>query len=282
MNVSPSSAAQAARGAVAARLTDLRKTAGLKAYEVAALCGWHKSKVSRLENAVTLPEDADIRAYLKACGAQGHVAELIAQTRNADQLYVDWKRLHGTGIRRIHESTAPLYQRTRLFRVYCSNVVPGLLQTHGYAQALLSTISDFQGTPNDASEAATARLDRSRVIYEGDHRFVLLVEDTVLRYRFGDAAVMAGQLGSLLEVMSLPSVAFGVIPSTVARSMWPLETFMIFDDDRVQVETLSAEISITGEAEIAVYAKAFAALQRLAVFGHDARALITDAINALG
>ncbi len=36
MNVSPSSAAQAAREAVAARLTDLRKTAGLKAYEVAA------------------------------------------------------------------------------------------------------------------------------------------------------------------------------------------------------------------------------------------------------
>ncbi|MFE5122075.1 helix-turn-helix domain-containing protein [Streptomyces sp. NPDC056669] len=282
MNVSPSSAAQAAREAVAARLTDLRKTAGLKAYEVAALCGWHKSKVSRLENAVTLPEDADIRAYLKACGAQEHVAGLIAQTRNADQLYVDWKRLHGTGIRRIHESTVPLYQRTRLFRVYCSNVVPGLLQTHGYAQALLSTISDFQGTPNDASEAAAARLDRSRVIYEGDHRFVLLVEETVLRYRFGDAAVMAGQLGSLLEVMSLPSVAFGVIPSTVARSMWPLETFMIFDDDRVQVETLSAEISITSEAEIAVYAKAFAALQRLAVFGHDARTLITDAINALG
>ncbi len=282
MNVSPSSAAQAAREAVAACLTDLRKTAGLKAYEVAALCGWHKSKVSRLENAVTLPEDADIRAYLKACGAQEHVAELIAQTRNADQLYVDWKRLHGTGIRRIHESTVPLYQRTRQFRVYCSNVVPGLLQTHGYAQALLSTISDFQGTPNDASEAATARLDRSRVIYEGGHRFVLLVEETVLRYRFGDAAVMAGQLGSLLEVMSLPSVAFGVIPSTVARSMWPLETFMIFDDERVQVETLSAEISITSEAEIAVYAKAFAALQHLAVFGHDARALITDAINALG
>ncbi|MFF4283280.1 DUF5753 domain-containing protein [Streptomyces kronopolitis] len=142
--------------------------------------------------------------------------------------------------------------------------------------------SRFQGTPNDAPEAAAARLDRSRVIHEGNHRFVLLVEETVLRHRIGAPEVMAGQLGKLLELMSLPSVAFGVIPFTAERTMWPLETFMVFDTDRVQVETLSAEINITRPSEIAVYTKAFTALQNLAVFGPKARARILAAIEALG
>ncbi|WP_406016328.1 hypothetical protein OG520_39150 [Streptomyces sp. NBC_00984] len=44
---------------------------------------------------------------------------------------------------------------------------------------------------------------------------------------------------------------------------------------------LSAEIAITRPSEIAVYAKAFAELQQLAVFGAPARALIRAAIEAI-
>ncbi|GAB2901329.1 helix-turn-helix domain-containing protein [Streptomyces mayteni] len=282
MTASPSSAAQAARERLASRLVDLRKTAGLKAVEVAARCGWHKSKVSRIENGRTLPSDSDIRAWCRACGADEQVPELVAASRTADEMYVEWKRIHRTGIRRRQETDVPLYDRTELFRVYCSNVVPGLLQTHGYAEALLGTISEFQGTPNDASEAASARLARSRVIFEGRHRFVLLVEEPVLRYRIGSPAVVAGQLGYLLEVMSLPAVAFGVIPFSAPRTLWPVETFMIFDDERVQVETLSAEINIASPVEIGLYVKAFSELHRMAVYGPRARSLVTAAIDALG
>ncbi|MGW1412466.1 DUF5753 domain-containing protein [Streptomyces sp. NPDC002403] len=169
-----------------------------------------------------------------------------------------------------------------LFRVYCSNAVPSMLQTRPYATALLSAISTFQGTPNDAEDAATASLDRSRVIYEGNHRFVILAEEAVLRYRIGDPEVMAGQLGKLLELMSLPSVAFGIIPQTTQRQICPLETFTVFETERVLVETLSAEVAITRPSEIVVYAAAFGKLQELAVFGASARALISAAIEALG
>ncbi|WP_328723521.1 helix-turn-helix domain-containing protein [Streptomyces sp. NBC_00247] len=278
---SPSSAAQAARTALAQRLVGLRKDAGLKSFEVANRCGWHKSKTSRIENGRALPSDADIRAWCHACDADEHTADLIAASRTADEMYQEWRRLHRNGIATAQKAAVPLYQRTGLFRVYCSNVIPGLLQTHPYATALLSTISTFQGTPDDAADAATARLERSRVIYDGRHRFVLLAEEAVLRYRIGDPGVMAGQLGKLLELMSLPSVAFGIIPLTATRHIWPLETFMVFDTDRVLVETLTAEIAVTRPTEIATYAKAFGELQQLAVFGAPARTLILTAIDAL-
>jgi transcriptional regulator with XRE-family HTH domain len=281
MPTSPSSSAQAAREAVAARLREIRLDAGITGRELADRCGWSESKSSRIENARTPPSDNDIRAWCTACGSESHAADLIAANRQVDSMYVQWKRLQRTGLRRLQQSSTPLYEETEVFRVYCSNVVPGFMQTPGYAHALLSSIAAFRGTPDDIAEAVAARMDRSRIVHSGKHRFALLVEETVLRYRIGDAEVMAAQLGHLLATMALPSVSLGVIPFTAQRRMWALETFTIFDDRRVHAELLSAAVTVTAPGEIAEYVKAFAELSELAVYGAAARALITSAIEAL-
>ncbi len=282
MPTSPSSSVQSARKGVADRLRELRRDANLAATDIAERTGWYKSKVSRLENAVTPPSDDDIRAWCRACDADGLAADLIAASRSADNMYVEWRRLQRTGLRRLQESYVPLFERTRLFRIYCSNVVPGLLQTDGYARALLGSITAFRDAPNDVSEAVAARLDRSRVIREGNHRFALLVEEAVLRHRVGDAEAMAGQLGYLLSVMALPSVSLGVIPFTTERHMWMIETFSIYDEQQAQVELLTAQVNVTAPSEVGQYVKAFGEFAKLAVHGAEARSLITAAIDALG
>ncbi|MFI1255849.1 helix-turn-helix domain-containing protein [Streptomyces netropsis] len=282
MSASSSSSAQAAREVIAARLRDIRIDAELTGHELALRCGWSPAKSSRIENARTPPSDADIRAWCTACGAENQVADLIAANRQADQMYVHWKKLHRHGMRRAQEEIIPLYRGTRLFRVYCSNVIPGMVQTESYAAALLSTIAAFQDTPDDSPEAAASRIERSQVVHQGNHRFALLIEETVLRYRVGDAETMAGQLGYLLAVMALPNVSLGVIPSDAQRRVWPLEAFYLFDDRRVSVELLTAAVNVTSPSEVALYAKAFSGLSELAVYGVKARALITGAIDSLG
>jgi transcriptional regulator with XRE-family HTH domain len=278
---SPSSSVQAARKAIAERLREMRLDAGLTGRELAKLCGWHPSKASRLENAKAVPSNADIRAWCRVCGAEDQLADVIAASRTADSMYVEWRRLHRSGLRAIQESAVPLYERTRLFRAYSSRVVPGFLQTRAYATALLSTVAAFRETPNDVEDAVQARLDRSRVLHEGGHRFVMIVEESALRYRIGDAETMAAQLGHLLEAMTLPSVSLGVIPFTASRSIWPVETFNIFDTRQVGVEQLSAKITITAPSEIRLYLKAFSHFVDMAVHGAKARRLITAAISAL-
>lgn len=281
MPISASSSAQAAREGVAARLRDLRLDAELTGRELAARCGWSTAKASRIENAKTQPSDADVRAWCRACGADGQAADLIAANRSADSMYVEWRRKQRTGLRRSQESAVPLYEKTRHFRVYCSNVIPGLIQTDAYATALLTTITEFHKIPNDVAAAVEARMARSHVIREGDHRFALLIEEDVLHYRFGDAGVMAGQLGYLLAVMSLPSVSLGIIPRTAPRRMWPIETFMVFDNERAAVELLSADVTVTEPSEVALYSRAFADLAEMAVYGAKARAIISDVIRSL-
>ncbi|MBR7678328.1 helix-turn-helix domain-containing protein, partial [Streptomyces daliensis] len=129
--------------------------AGLSGRQIARLCGWHPSKTSRLENAHAVPTDADIRAWCAACRAEDRSADLIAASRSADSMYVEWKRMHRSGLRGIQESYLPLYQRTRGFRIYCSNVMPGVLQTPEYAAALFEVIADFHGVGDrTAPEAA--------------------------------------------------------------------------------------------------------------------------------
>jgi hypothetical protein len=197
-------------------------------------------------------------------------------------MYMEWRRLQRTGLRHLQESRVELYERTRLFRVYCSTVIPGLLQTPAYATALLESIARFHNTPNDVEEAVEARMQRSRVLFTAGNRFSVLVEESVLRYRIGDAETMAGQLGYLLTLMSLPSVSLGVIPFSAQRPVWPLETFNVFDDARVHVELLSAAVKITAPSEVEQYVRASQMLSRSAVYGSAARDLITAAIAHLG
>ncbi|WKK23742.1 DUF5753 domain-containing protein [Streptomyces olivoreticuli] len=166
--------------------------------------------------------------------------------------------------------------------MYSSDIVPGLLQTEGYATAVLESVAWLRDLPDDIPEAVAARLARARVLREGDHRFVMLLEEDVLRHQMGNAETMAGQLGHLLSVMSLPSVSLGVIPSKGQRSIWTLETFNVYDDEQVNVELLTASVTVTAPGEVRDYLKLFAELQKRAVYGAQARSLIAAAIEALG
>ena len=278
---SPSSSAQAAREALAVRLAHLVRDAQITGRELSARCGWHPAKTSRILRGRAAPSDADLHAWCTACGADDQVDDLIATARAVESMYIEWRRLHRDGMRRAQQEVFTRNATARTCRAYVSNVIPGFFQTAGYAEALMRTITDFQGTPDDIHEAVAARLARSRFLYEGGHRFVVLIEEWVLRARIGDARTMAGQLQHLLTVMPLPSVSLGIIPLTASRAVWPLEAFYLYDDHNTVVETLTAGISVRQPREIADYARAFAGLSTMAVHGDHARALIRAAIDTL-
>src|SRR5687768_5085623 len=110
MPISPSSSAQAARERVAQRLRDVRADAGITGTELAVRCGWTHPKTSRIENARTPPTPDDIRRWCQACGADDQAADIIAQSRNAEAQYVEWRRRVRSGLKRLQDSYVELYQ----------------------------------------------------------------------------------------------------------------------------------------------------------------------------
>jgi hypothetical protein len=249
---------------------------------LALLANWHPTKVSKIEHGTTTPSIQDIRAWCEHCRAPEQVADLIASLRAVEGMFIEWRRLERTGLRLAQESLAPLWERTRQFRIYSSFVVPGPVQTPAYISAVLSTIMVRRGLPDDVDAAVEVREKRQHVVHDGDHRFAIVVEESVLRSSIGGAETMAGQLGHLLAVSSLPSVSLGVIPLNADRSTsWPIESFWMFDDEQVAVELVSGYLTVTQPTEIAMYAGVFAEQAAVAVYGAQARALITSAIGAL-
>lgn len=282
MPASPSSSAQAAREAVAHRLRDLRKGAGLTVVQLAASCSWHYSKTSRIENALTGPSATDIRRWCTATHAEDQAQDLVVQSINAESMYRQWRDQVRSGLRYIQESRTRTLRETETFRLYSSSLVPGLFQTEGYALAVLGMAAGIHELRvDDSEEAAHVRVKRSRIVHEQGHRFVVVVEEPVLYCQVAEPDAMAAQLGYLLTAGALPAVSLGVIPMTARRTHWPEETFHLYDDRLVSVELVSAEVNVTQPSEIAQYLETFERLRTMAVYGADARALIVKAIGAL-
>ncbi|MBA2806976.1 helix-turn-helix domain-containing protein [Streptomyces sp. KM273126] len=281
MAVTSSSSVQAARQALADRLRELCRDAGLEGKQLAAACGWHPSKVSRIATAKASPSADDIRAWCRACGAEDQADDLIASLRTVESMWVQWHRIERTGLRRAQESVLPLYERTTRFRAYSPNFVPGLIQTYGYTEEVLRAVQRRRVEVDDVADAVAARMERQRVLHEGHRRFAFLVEQSVLSNALGEPETQQEQLEHLLMVAALPNVSLGVVRTRTGRSRMPTEGFWIYDTAQVNVELVSGYLTITQPQEVAMYAETFAELADNAVYGAKARALITAAMNSL-
>ena len=282
MNTLPSSSARQAQEALGGRLREIRKDAGLSARALAAATGQHFTRVSKIEHGVQSPSDRDIRDWCRACGAEEQIPDLIATARAVQSAYLEFRRQARAGMKRVLGAhTVPLYERVSLFRVYEHNVVPGLFQTAAYCAAMLSFWIGFLDVPDDLDAAVAARMARQRVLYQVGKRFAVILEEQALRTWFGTAEVQAGQLGRLLEVMSIPSVSLGIIPMMTVRGAVPSAGFWIFDDSLVALETPTASVEVTRPQEVELYARMFGQLQASAVYGAAARALIIKALSEL-
>ncbi|MGH3736486.1 MAG: helix-turn-helix domain-containing protein [Micromonosporaceae bacterium] len=266
-----------AREAFGNRVRELRLDAGLSGRQLADLTGFHFTKVSRVEHGGQSLSDADIRAWCAACKADEQAPDLIAQMRAVDTLYRDYRHAARRGLRHLQHPWVALYERTKLFRVHEHWIMPGLFQTEAYSTAVLAYRVELAGGPTDVEAANAIRMDRQRVLRDGEHRFVFLLAEQVLYSQVPSAGGMVEQLDRMVEVMGLPRVSLGIIPATAGMGAHTQASFWIFDDTLVQVETLTAGLDITRPEEIELYLMTFERMRRAAAFGRNARALIAKA-----
>lgn len=101
----------------------------------------------------------------------------------------------------------------RHVRAWMPGIVHGLLQTEGYARALLET------SPGVTKEMVTARLAarmerQRRVLMRDDPPLAWLLVDQLSLYRLiGSPEIMAAQMGHLAAVAAMPNVTLQVLPA---------------------------------------------------------------------
>jgi transcriptional regulator with XRE-family HTH domain len=275
-----SNQAQEAREALGARLRGFRKDAGFASGRAFALAtGWAESKVSRIENGKQNASERDIRTWCEKTDREDQVNDLIATVRHIDELWLEWRRQLEDGAEKRQQAAIPVYSKTRVFRIWHPTLVWGTLQTAEYAAETFKQVRDFYEIPDDTDAATAKRLERQQYLYQGDRIFNVLLAEQALYTNFGGAEVMKGQLDRLLAVMRLARLSLGIVPRSAKMRVWPGNSFSMFDDKLVLVETYSAEFSVTQPREIELYAKAYALLQQSAVYGTAVRDLISAALQ---
>ncbi|MFI7322096.1 Scr1 family TA system antitoxin-like transcriptional regulator [Streptomyces venezuelae] len=116
----------------------------------------------------------------------------------------------------------------------------------------------------------------------GPTQKAILLGGQALRCNIGGSDVMRGQLRRVLDSFTLPGVTLGIVPSRARLHVFPGNSFGIFDGKRVEVELFGESPTLTDPEQIRLYEKAFRLLERSAVHGEEAKALVRAELAALG
>ncbi|MBS2537713.1 helix-turn-helix domain-containing protein [Catenulispora sp. NF23] len=270
-----------ARDALGKRLRELRQQASMSGRQLAESLSWPSSKVSKLENGRQTPTDNDIRSWTRATTSDGETEALLASLHTLEIQHAEWQRQLKTGLKPHQQAIAELDARTRLFRAFESTFIPGLLQTAEYARFRFAQSITVFKVRNDINEAVAARVQRQEILYRPDKRFHLVLTEAALRYRLCPPEVMIGQLDRLTSLTSLPNMKLGIIGFESTYVVAPAHGFWILDNDRVMVETFSAELNLAQPQEISLYSGIFESLAGAASYGRAARAIINRVIEDL-
>jgi transcriptional regulator with XRE-family HTH domain len=270
-----------ARIALGHRLRELRTAANLSGRQLAELLSWPASKISKLENGRQTPSDNDIRAWTRTTASEAETEALLASLHTLEVQHAEWRRILHAGIRPRQNELADLDQQTKLFRVFESTVIPGLLQTAEYARIRLAEGIRVFNLTNDINEAVEGRIRRQEILYRPDKRFYFVLTEAALRIRLCPPEVMLGQLDRLISLSALPNVKLGIIGFQTQYATSPWHGFWMYDTDRVLVETYSAALTLAQPPEIELYARVFDELGAVASYGRAARAIINSVIDDL-
>jgi DNA-binding XRE family transcriptional regulator len=179
-----------------------RVAAGMTLADLAATVPCDASTVSRIEAGTLSPA----RRFSAACDEafpqmSGWFSRFYHDSRT-------WAGPHPPWFRDWVEIEA----RATVIRWWEPLLVPGLLQTPGYARAVLGWGPDDGG---DLDERVTARLDRQRVFDRPCPPEVwILVSEQILGYCIGSADIMRKQVDHLAEMAARPRVTIQVVAAS--------------------------------------------------------------------
>lgn len=253
---------------LAQTLRQLRQAAGLSGEAAGKAAGFSQAKISRMETGATVPTEKDVAVLAEVYRAPAEVWRRLAGLA-ADMRESNRRVVLNRGGTDFQARIARIEQASEHVRTFTPTVVPGLLQTAAYARAIFSS-----GTlsPAEVDAAVADRMERQQLLGAAGHRFTLLTTDGALGWCAGSPAVMAAQADRLAAAQPT-NVCVGVIPWGAPATVFPMHTWDIYDQRGVIVGLVSSTALLTNLQDVAAYDTMFTALERMAVFGAQARAV---------
>jgi Domain of unknown function (DUF5753)/Helix-turn-helix domain len=251
--------ATVAKRRLARRLTELRRASGHTANHVCDLLDWGRGKVGRFEaNHWRRPEMSDIRDLLRVYGVNDEErAELEALAMHARAR--PWWRDYAD----VFENEFPGFENDAAqIRVCMPLVLPGLLQTRDYTEALMRVAPK---PPAWRQKATEARMRRQQILDRTDGtapKLVAVITEASLMYRWGTKTDRRDQVDHLVELSAHPNVDLRIqrFADGPHRGMWSMVNIFDFAGDEpslVYLESDTAIQEVSTDEEVMAYVEGF-------------------------
>jgi transcriptional regulator with XRE-family HTH domain len=272
------------RRRLAAELRGIRESKGKSGDTVAAALKWSPSKISRYERARTGLRPREVERLLDYYEITGprralllSLAEDAAQKgwweEFTDSLSEDYKQFIGLE----HEATS--------MAIWHVDVVTGLLQTEEYARHIIGSYSRVEPVaPGMIGRLVRVRMRRQQVLDRDGLQLSVVLDESVLKRRIGDEAVMYDQLKRLVKEADRPNLTLQVLPLDAQHVVFG-ESFVIFGfgqdadamlQDVVSTEHLRSGFTLEGERDTYLHRIAFQMLSEAALDPVASRKLILE------
>jgi len=272
------------RRRLAAELRGIRESKGKSGDTVAAALKWSPSKISRYERARTGLRPREVERLLDYYEITGPrralllgLAEDAAQKgwweEFTDSLSEDYKQFIGLE----HEATS--------MAIWHVDVVTGLLQTEEYARHIIGSYSRVEPVaPGMIGRLVRVRMRRQQVLDRDGLQLSVVLDESVLKRRIGDEAVMYDQLQRLVKEADRPNLTLQILPLDAQHSVFG-ESFVIFSfgqdadamlQDVVSTEHLRSGFTLEGERDTYLHRIAFQMLVDAALDPVASRKLILE------
>lgn len=170
------------------------------------------SKLSRLERAESPPDLRDVAElathYQVSSEVRAHLEQLARRT-----LEPEWFQPHADFTAAWMHRLIGLESECARLTTYEMKIVPGLLQSEGYARRIISDgLRVREGS--EVEQRLALRQARQRRFFEqaAPSRATFLLDQSVLLRRVGTPQTMREQLGKLLGLVSTPGVTLRFVP----------------------------------------------------------------------
>jgi transcriptional regulator with XRE-family HTH domain len=250
-------------------LAAMRGKAGLSANEVNDKLNWSRGRLQRIEaNQWRLPEPSYIRDLARVYGATGaEEAELLNLALHARERL--WWRSFEDVFGKDNEFPGFEDDAARI-SVYMPLVLPGLLQTAAYAEALLSV---GPWSPRWRERALDARLRRQQILDRSRSAPQLnaVLTEASLAYRWGSSQERRSQVDHLIAMSCRPNVDLRLLRFEDGHhpGMSSLIDLFDFADDQdpsmVYLENDTALQEVTHADDVRAYTDTFAGIRAAAL-----------------
>ena len=249
-----------------------RLALGMTVDEVAKHLLVSPSKISRAETGQRSVSARDIRDLAELYRLSAEERDLLDELAAGGKERAWWQPFN---LPYSYATYVGLEADATSIRDFALGVLPGLLQTERYAEAVARAMRP--SIPAESlSQLVQARLERQRrVLRETRTNFTALLDEGTLRRVVGGEEVMREQARALLTAAELPNVAIRLVPFDAGPLPAPTNKFILlaFDGlpDVVFLETMTGQLFLERDNELRAYQDAFLILEGLALTADETR-----------